>query len=178
MEDGRWKFSKIKLKNMKKILLIVVIAFSFSSCEKDDICDATTSTTPRVIVEFYDIAAQTTLKNVANLGVVSTGFETLAFNGVSKIQIPLNTATENATFNLVQNGTDTDATNDNTDVLTFTYTKETLYVSRACGYKIVFALTNTNDNILTTDTSNWIQDIVITKPNILNENETHIKIYF
>lgn len=164
---------------MKKILLIVLIAFSFSGCEKDDICDATTPTTPRITIEFYDFANPLTLKNVTNLGVFSppltTGFST---NATSKISIPLNTATETTSYDFVQNGSDDITTNDNTDTVTFNYTTNTVYVSRACGYKKTFDLTNTNLDLLTSDTNNWIKNIIITKPNIVNENETHIKIYF
>ena len=36
---------------MKKILLLLAF-IALSSCEKDDICDATTITTPRLIIEF------------------------------------------------------------------------------------------------------------------------------
>ena len=36
---------------MKKIILLLfVIALSFSGCEKDDICDADTVTTPRLVI--------------------------------------------------------------------------------------------------------------------------------
>ena len=164
---------------MKKILIILLLAFSFLSCEKDDICDEATSTTPKITIEFYDFANPLTLKNVTNLGVISptltTGF---GFSAVNKISIPLNTATETTTYSFVQNGSDTITTNDNTDVITFNYSTNTVYVSRACGYKIVFDLTNTNANLLTTDSNNWIKNIIISKSNIENQNETHIKIYF
>lgn len=157
----------------------MLLAFSFSGCEKDDICDEATATTPRITIEFYDFANPLTLKNVTNIGVFSppltTGFSA---NAVSKISIPLNTATETTVYNFIQNGSDTITTNDNTDVVTFNYSKNTVFVSRACGYKITFDLTNTNANLLTTDSNNWIKNIIITKPNIVNENETHIKIYF
>jgi hypothetical protein len=32
-----------------------VIVYSFSSCEKDDICDANTVTTARLVISFYDV---------------------------------------------------------------------------------------------------------------------------
>ena len=52
---------------MKKIYLLFLIAITFSSCEKDDICDANTPTTPRLIIDFYDATNPTALKNVINL---------------------------------------------------------------------------------------------------------------
>ena len=164
---------------MKKIVLLILFVFAFSGCEKDDICDATTSTTPKITIEFYDFVNTLTAKNVTNLGMFSppltTGFSA---KGVSKISIPLNTATETTTYNFIQNGADEITTNDNTDVITFNYSKNTVYVSRACGYKINFNLTNTNSNLLAPETNYWIKNIIITKTNIVNENETHIKIYF
>jgi hypothetical protein len=67
---------------------------------------------------------------------------------------------------------------ENTDVVTFTYNHHDIFVSRACGYKTLFDLTNTNSNILTPDSDNWIKDISIYKANLESENEVHIKIKF
>jgi hypothetical protein len=50
---------------MKKILLLLFVAFFFSSCEKDDICSE--DNTPRLIIEFYDIANPANTKNVSSL---------------------------------------------------------------------------------------------------------------
>ena len=164
---------------MKKILLLIVIVCFFSSCEKDDVCDAETPTTPKVVLEFYDIANPTVLKNVVNLGVFNNdntfGF---GFNNVSTGKLPLKTFQDTATFNFIANGTDSDTTNDNTDVVTFNYTRRNVYVSRACGYKTLYTLDPTNPVVVTSDANNWIQNITVSQPNIENENETHVKIYF
>ena len=59
---------------MKKItLLLLVFCFSFSSCEKDDICDANTPTTPRMVIKFFDINNPTVEKSVTNLKVIGEG---------------------------------------------------------------------------------------------------------
>lgn len=165
---------------MKQLIILLLITFSLAGCEKDDICDENTSTTPDVVIEFYDAASPNTLKNVTDLKVVANGF-TAALTGtsaVSKIKVPLQTNLDATTWQFIQNGLDTDATNDNQDILNFTYTRETVFVSRACGYKIVYDLTNTNTNLVATDADNWIDHITIIQPNIDTENETHIKIYF
>jgi Family of unknown function (DUF6452) len=167
---------------MKKIYLIVLIAFTFSSCEKDDICDAATSTTPRLIIEFYDVSNPTTLKTVTNLGIIAPGFTTgIGFTGVSKIQVPLKTTEDVTSFSFIQNGSDTVTTNDNIDDIQINYTRNNVFVSRACGYKTVFTLNNTN-GIVKSDAATpdglWIQNITIATSNIANENETHVKIYF
>jgi hypothetical protein len=73
------------------------------------------------------------------------------------------------------NGADNDPANDETVTLTFNYERSNVFISRACGYKTIFNLTN----VLPTDfTGTWISSLTIEQPNIINENETHIKIYF
>ncbi len=166
---------------MKKIISLLLIAFSFSSCEKDDICDAATSTTPRLIVQFYDISNPSTAKNVTNLSINAPGFDPIAFNGVSIIQVPLKTSADTTTFNFVQNGADTNAANDNADVIQVNYSRNTVFVSRACGYKTTFTLNSTN-GITRTDNATpdglWIQNLSLATTNIETENEIHLKLYF
>lgn len=164
---------------MRKIFLILLINVIFSGCEKDDICDAETPTTPKVVIEFYDNVIPANLKNITKLKVTANGFTTdLKFDAVSKIKIPLKTFADISALNLTLNGTDTDLTNDNLDEITFNYTRRTEYVSRACGYKTLYTLNTTNPVIVTADGNNWIQNVIVSQPNIENENETHVKIYF
>ena len=166
---------------MKKIfLLLFVISMSFSSCEKDDICDATTETTPKLIIEFYDILNPTVLKNVTNLAVKEIGSTSvLGFNSVSEIQLPLKTNEDITKYSLIMNSTV--ATTANEDFLQFNYTRQNIFVSRACGYKTIFTLDPTTPYIITETTipdNYWIQNITVATSNITTENETHIKIYF
>jgi hypothetical protein len=167
---------------MKKIVFIILsllLAVSFWNCEKDDICAEGTPVTPRLIIEFYDAANPTVLKNVTNLGVIeSTLTEGFGFTGVSKIQVPLRTTADFTSLNFIQNGSDTNTTNDNIDAITFNYDRVDEYISRACGFKTLFFLNDTNAIVLTPDSNNWIQNIIITQTNIETENEVHVKIYF
>ena len=178
---------------MKKIyLLLLVVVFSFSGCEKDDICDPTsTATTPRLVVQFYDNSISTpTLKNVTNLSAIADGmsngivFDTTLpvddtdrylTNG-TKIFLPLQPTGTVTTYKLTFN---TGAAGvENTDIITFDYTTKNVYVSRACGYKTLFNLTNTNANLVTPDSDNWIKSIFIAQPNIETENDIHVQIFF
>ena len=167
---------------MKKIVFItlsLLLALSFWNCEKDDICAEGTPVTPRLIIEFYDAANPTVLKNVTNLGIIEPTFtEGIPFNGVSKIQVPLRTTADITTLNFTQNGSDTNSTNDNIDAITFNYERINEYVSRACGFKTLYTLDATNPVSVTADGNNWIQNVIVSQPNIENENETHVKIYF
>ena len=69
----------------------------------------------------------------------------------------------------------------NEDFLVFNYTTETVYVSRACGYKTIYKL-NDLDGVILTDTTTpdglWMQNPTIQTNTITTENEIHIKVYF
>lgn len=149
---------------MKKILIILSLTFLFLGCEKDDVCDPnSTQTTPKVVIEFYDAAATTeTVKNVTNLRVIAPNFTTgFGFNGTSKIKLPLKTFQDNSILNFIQNGSDTDTTNDNLDEITFNYTRKETYISRACGYKTTYTMDTTNPVVITPDASNWIKILLL-----------------
>ncbi|CAN1525570.1 hypothetical protein MCEGE10_01224 [Flavobacteriaceae bacterium] len=167
---------------MKKLILfLLVLSMSFSSCEKDDICDAATATTPKLIIEFYDVLNPTVLKNVTNLAVKEIGIASavISFNSVSKIQLPLKTNEVITKYSFILNSTD--VTIDNEDFLQFKYTHQNVFVSRACGFKTIFTLDPTTP-YLKSDASTpdgfWIRNITVETSNITTENETHIKIYF
>ena len=167
---------------MKKIylLFICLLSISFSSCEKDDICEATTATTPKLIIEFYDILNPLVKKNITNLALKEiNSTASLIFNGTSKIQIPLKTNQDLTKYSFILNNTDVAIKNE--DFLLFNYSRQTVFVSRACGFKTNFTLDSTLP-FIKTETSipdgYWIQNVVIIKSNITNENEIHAKIYF
>ncbi len=177
---------------MRKIfLLVLVLALSFSGCEKDDICDANTPTTPRLVITFYDITIPSLLKNVTNLKVVGTGMtDGIVFNSAAtgdekyitnanKISIPLKTNEDTTSYSFILNSGSPALVNE--DILKFDYSRENSFVSRACGFKTLFTLDPTNP-FTHTDAAvadqKWIKYISVEKSNIVNENETHIKIFF
>lgn len=178
---------------MKKIILLVfALALSFSGCEKDDICDANTPTTPRLVISFYDFLNPSVLKNVTNLKVVGEGMtEGIVFNAATgnnqyvtngnTISIPLKTVGTSTSFSFTLNSGSTNPALVNVDNLKFNYTTQELFVSRACGYKTLFTLDPINP-YKHTDAAvadkKWIAYISIEKSNLENENETHIKIFF
>ena len=164
---------------MKQLFLVILISVLLSGCEKDDICDANTPTTPKVVIEFYNVANPTTLKNVTNLGVIAPGFTNgLKFTATSKIKVPLKTFQDTSILYFIKNGSIDPTSDDNLDEITFNYSRKTVYVSRACGYKTLFTLNTTNPITVTPDSNNWIQNVIVSQPNIKSEDETHIKIYF
>lgn len=168
------------MRKFSSILLVLLLAVSFWNCEKDDICADGNANSPFMVVEFYDASNPTVLKNVTNLGVGDPTFnKRFSFTGISKIKVPLRRNDSTTTLNFIKNGGDVlDTSDDNPDSVTFNYQTNDVYVSRACGYKTVFQLNDTNPVEFIPDANSWIQNIVVTQPNIFNENEVHIKIYF
>lgn len=178
---------------MKKLLLVLVFAttiFSLWNCEKDDICEEGTPTTPRLIIEFYDNNNPTALKSVTDLKVIAdgeangivfnenaTGDEKYRFNG-NKLQLPLKTTADFVKYSFIINEGNANTALINTDGIDINYTREDVYISRACGFKTVFELTNPNGMVLNPDALNWIEQITVQTNTIANENEVHVKIYF
>ncbi|RTZ01905.1 hypothetical protein EKM02_04760 [Flavobacterium sp. RSP49] len=171
----------------KTFVLLLFFVFAFSSCEKDDICDANTQTTPRLVIEFYDFSNPSVLKNVTNLKVVGEGMtDGIVFNGLqttsaNKISIPLKTAKTSTSYSFTLNSGNPNSALVDKDNIQFKYTTQELFVSRACGYKTIFTLDPTNPYThtdATTANQKWIQFISVERSNIENENEIHIKIFF
>lgn len=185
---------------MKKIIsLLLIFTFGLSSCEKDDICDPDTPTTPRLVISFYDIDNPLNLKKVSNLKVIGEGQpEGIIFNksgteitkylaNDSKISIPLRTDVNTTTYTFILDSGNANPAATNTDAIKFNYSRNNVYVSRACGFKTIFALDPRSEGPPVTlpfeqfDTDSkalWMQRVTVEEYNIESENETHIKVYF
>jgi len=179
---------------MKKILaFLMVLGFASSSCEPDDICDPNTPTTPRMLIQFYDFNNPSAKKTVTNLKVIGEGMsEGVVLNpsasGEDKyltnddhVLLPLNTDTDQVKYKFIINYGDKNPLLVNEDNLEFNYTRENLYVSRACGFKTIFNLKSTDPFILTDSKpadQMWIRYARVMQNNITYENETIIKIFF
>lgn len=172
-------------KFMKKIVLILLFAFSFSACEKDDICDATTTTTPDLVIDFYNILNPTQKKSFASLKIIENGNENakaIVFGNVNQVIVPLKLDKNTTSFKFILNGNDTNLTDDETDIVIVNYSRSNTFVSRACGYKTTFLLNDTagfvrNDEV-TPALNYWIKNFEILNKNIDNKNEIHVKIFF
>jgi hypothetical protein len=171
----------------KTILLLFVIGLFLSGCEKDDICDANTVTTPRLVISFYDVTNSSVLKNVTNLKIIGEGMtDGVVFKGSSVINgktvsIPLKTDADETTFSFILNSESSNPALVNEDILKFKYERENLYVSRACGFKTEYTLDPHTPYIHTDGPAadqKWIAYIAVKNSLIANENETHLEIYF
>lgn len=177
---------------MKKIvfLLILLIIIGNYSCERDDICPESTPTTPRLIIESYDFNNQESSKNIFDLVVAGVGNQSVlvGYNIVTtnKLILPLKTDVNSTQYTLISgasvndNGTPNDTSDDfyngNYDTITINYSREEVYVSRACGYKTIFK--NVTITIVP-DGDNWILSQQPLNPNqsVENESTVHFNIY-
>ncbi|WP_179335182.1 DUF6452 family protein [Winogradskyella costae] len=193
------------MKNLK--FLVLFIAIVLVNCERDDICPASTQTTPRLIVEFYDASDTDELLNVPRITVYGEGLleedvdgnpiepivssdATLLFNEISNtVELPLIIGLEGelqppttVRFVLEKDTNlriedDDPLTNSNKDIIEISYNTEFIYVSRACGYSSNFKSLGVSR---VTDDDQWITNIEIeetTQALIENENTTHVRIY-
>lgn len=168
---------------MKKIFsLLVLLAITLPGCEKDDICDPETSTTPRLIIDFYNVQNPTEKKNVTNLALIAEGHEDepLGFSGVSQITVPLQTTADITKYKFILNYGSADSTIIDEDKLEFQYARTNIYVSRACGFKTLFVFGANPYTLTDSDAAEglWIKGITLLQPLILNEDEAHLKITF
>ncbi|AWG21898.1 hypothetical protein FFWV33_10335 [Flavobacterium faecale] len=172
---------------MKYILiLLLALLTTLSSCEKDDICDAATSTTPRLVIDFYDFNDPSTAKAVIDLTIIAEGMtdgityqSSTLING-STVSIPLKTTADQVKYRFILNYGSTTTSLTNEDDIEFNYIRSSLFVSRACGYKTVYELNQLNPYIWTdgaTADELWIREIVLETRSITNENETHLEIF-
>ncbi|MBX2828717.1 MAG: hypothetical protein KTR22_11165 [Flavobacteriaceae bacterium] len=159
----------------KKLIWIVLIIVGIVSCTKDDICEEGTLTTPFLVIEFKDANNNTQSKAVDNLRVLLNDEDNTPFYiGTSDtlVSVPLNTEATFTEFLLVSNGDD--ETNMDSDLITFTYTREDVYVNRACAFRAVF-----NDLVVDVEdeTTNWIESFFIQNNTVEDETEAHLTIF-
>ena len=165
----------------KHYLFLILVAFIFFGCEKDDVCPATTQTTPRLIIEFYDIAAPDQIKSVPGLFAIGldSDFNEIPINNEivstrSSIALPLQNNSIQTQFKLYKSY---DLINSmitgNPDIITITYEIETVYVSRACGYINNYSIQTFS---IDTDDEQWLINSEILLTQVITENEIHVKV--
>ena len=165
-------------KNCSLLFTIVMAAF-FVSCEPDDVCASSTPTTPKLILRFYDAENPNEPKTVENLAIQGIENELIySISTVDSLAVPLKSQSTSTSFALTKNysnSTDQEQSEDQiTNQINFIYTVEEIYVSRACGFKAQYELTEAS---IEPDSETWIQNLEIVSPLIENETNAHVKIY-
>ena len=163
-------------KLLKYITVLAILSLSFWSCERDDICPASTPTTPFLIVEFFDNTEPEENLNVQSLGYRIEGSEDIISIGTTdSIALPLDTNQNITRIELISNLDNETFTN--VDTVEFIYQVDEVYVNRACGFKAAFSNFSAIREIETPSTDNWIRSISVEQINVENEQNTHVFIF-
>ncbi|MBT8263165.1 MAG: hypothetical protein KJO05_10110 [Bacteroidia bacterium] len=159
----------------KKIFILFLIFASIAGCTRDDICEEGIATTPLLIITFNDIVEPNQRKAVPSLTVETVetnSTQVISATTTDSIAIPLrNTGLQ--TIYRFKNGVGTAAPN--TDVITFNYTTEDIYINRACAFKTVYH--DLNARVQDEGSANWILQFEIETTDVIDETETHITIF-
>ncbi len=167
-----------------KIIYVLAGLFLLPGCQRDDICPESTDTTPLLIIRFYDNNSPEKPKAPLDLSINELNNDTLLAHRISQdsIAIPLRTNVDITQYELTINapelgenedGDEADQTN--TDLLSFTYATDEIYINRACAFKVNFidlklALNAREDGP-------WIENFIIEETTIEDETNAHISIY-
>ena len=150
---------------------VILILFFLISCEPDDICLESNPDTPNLILKFVDVFSGEN-KSVSNLRITGiNNIEDFFVGTVDSISIPLNNYENTSSFSFTK---EFESNQSNEDLIYFNYTRNNVYISRSCGYKMEYEIDNI---IVENDNSNWIEDSIIETRTVNNEISHHVKIY-
>jgi hypothetical protein len=147
-----------------RVLVILLISFVFSACEKDDFC-ILNPVTPKLILRFYDANNRETLKDVSSFYVWAEGKDSI-FKDISSdsLVIPLNRFATETIYNFSKENV--------VNQFTIQYTTQDDYVSRSCGFRVLF------NDVTFTSNNTWITDFTPETVTIIdNQNEAHVQIF-
>lgn len=150
----------------KYYLSFLLLIFAFSACEKDDTC--LEPMTPDLVLRLYDVNTPDAVKKVTHLTLVTLpDLDTIYKNKeMDSIAIPLNVNDDISRFKMIDDS--------NEDIVEFTYNREAVFVSKACGYKSIFH--NLQVNIVA-DSDNWIKNKELIQSEIKTDTLAHVKIF-
>ncbi|CAL2080707.1 DUF6452 family protein [Tenacibaculum dicentrarchi] len=158
---------------MKKYILLLCSCFiGISACEKDDFC-IQNPVTPNLVLRFYDKKNTSKKKKVTRFSIIAQGKDSLFVNQeADSINIPLNSLATQTVYTLKMNATDNLAINNKIATLTINYKPEEVYVSRSCGYKVIF-------NDVNLKHTGWIDNISTSEiTTIENQTKAHVQVYY
>lgn len=168
------------MKRLSYIYISIIITLMCHSCQKDDLCTPDQATTPRLIIEFRDALNPLNIKPVAFIQIQEVGstvFAPLNNDGATSLtnaetlSIPLRTDNDTTSYNFII----TENSIENTDQINFNYSLSEEYVSRACGFRVIYndlATSLTIENPL----NPWINSAIIVNGNVTNNTDVHVQI--
>jgi len=170
--------------NFRKLVPVFAILMLILGCQRDDICPESTQTTPMLVLRFFDADERENPRTPTNLSIRSTVADSTKtlFQRINldSIAIPLRTNQNTTTYTFTIFDSQSDAEDQeftpDTDTLTFTYGREEIYVNRACAYKVIY--NSVKLTIEGGEDGEWIDSYIIEEPEIEDETQAHISIYF
>jgi hypothetical protein len=134
-----------------------------------------------MVIEFKDVLNPSENKAVDRIQVQEIGSSDFApldstgstsLNDSESISIPLRTNSTTTSYNLIltKDGTI------NSDNIDFSYVLEEEYVSRACGFRIIYNDLSRFQTPESTGTQ-WIQRAVVVQENVTNNTDIHVQIF-
>lgn len=152
----------------KNILIILCVLFAIYSCEKDDFCTQN-PVTPKLIIKFKNYTDITKNKRPSSLYVWANAKDSIYNNAsVDSVLLPLNPIANETVYNF-------SVSNDSISNLKIKYEPKEEFVSRSCGYRLIFNNVVISENSLP---KTWIDSISVNQiPTINNQTNAHITIY-
>ena len=159
---------------MKKYIFILFVCFiGLSSCEKDDFC-VQNPVTPNLVLRFYDKEDVFQLKQVERFSIIAQGKTDSLFTNrtTDSIAIPLNSLAIETVYTLKMNTVDGNKATNQLATLTVKYNPEDDYISRSCGFRVVFKDVNLEH-------TGWIDNLsTSTITSINNQTKAHVQVYY
>ena len=170
-----------------KFFFTLIFGCFFFTCEKDDICAESTSTTPQLVITFKDADNTTESKPVESLGIYALKDNQLilieSINGINtdSIAIPLRNDISISNFKFYKNYSLIDEVIlGEENHIYLDYNIEEVFVSRACGFINNYndlSVFNYDPNVFGPPTGTWISGYEIINSIVENENQAHVKIF-
>ena len=178
---------KINFKSQNLVFAALSLMLMTISCQKDDICPASTVTTPLIKVLFFDAEnlQQDDAKPAVNLRVKAqdTTLALISRSTTTAFDLPLDTNADATDYEFTQyaaaaNGDTIQENPPNTDLLKITYSTTEQYLNRACGFRVLYDNIEVEISDPEGETSgNWIKNISVQDSIIENETITYFFIY-
>ncbi len=159
----------------KRIFLLLFIGIAFKGCTRDDICPEGTATTPNLVITFNNSTNPENRKEVEVLSVETDDDDpvlVLPRTKTDSIAIPLNVNSDTTKYRFIRTTITQMDTLENVDKVMFIYHRKDLYVNRACGFKAEFY--NLNYALKDEGSENWIQNIILKRDTVNDENKAHL----
>lgn len=168
------------MKKAYHLLILILLTTTLISCEKDDLCTPDQAVTPKLVIEFKDALSPQENKSVERLQVQEIGSSEFAplnddgattLTNIETISIPLRTNGNRTSYNFILSESGVL----NSDNIDFTYNLEEEYVSRSCGFRVVY---DGLIAILTPEPAGiqWIQNVAVVEQSITNNTDIHVQI--